>query len=115
MGAPLSTDAGISTLMIGVHDLGLFVIAGLALNVTPGPDMAYIAGRSAGGGFRAGLAATLGITTGCIVHPLAAAAGLSVLLATSAAAFSIVKWCGAAYLLYAGVRMIAGSLRAVPD
>ena len=82
--------------MSGIHDLGLFVAAGLLLNVTPGPDMAYIAARSAAGGFRAGVAATLGITAGCVVHTLAAAAGLSVLLATSAAAFDVVKWCGAA-------------------
>jgi threonine/homoserine/homoserine lactone efflux protein len=96
----------------GIHDLGLFVAAGLLLNVTPGPDMAYIAARAAAGGFRAGVAATLGITAGCVVHTLAAAAGLSVLLATSAAAFSIVKWCGAAYLLYAGVRLVAASVHA---
>ena len=84
---------------------------GLLLNVTPGPDMAYIAARGAAGGFRAGMAATLGITAGCIVHTLAAAAGLSVLLATSAAAFGVVKWCGAAYLLYAGLRLVAASAR----
>jgi threonine/homoserine/homoserine lactone efflux protein len=97
--------------MIGVHDLALFVIAGLVLNLTPGPDMAYIAARGALGGFRAGTAATLGITAGCIVHTLAAAAGLSVLLATSATAFAVVKWVGAAYLLYAGLRLVSRSLR----
>ncbi len=97
--------------MMGIHDLGLFIAAGLLLNVTPGPDMAYIAARGAAGGFRAGMAATLGITAGCIVHTLAAAAGLSVLLATSAAAFGVVKWCGAAYLLYAGIRLVAASVR----
>ena len=97
--------------MTGIHDLGLFIVAGLLLNVTPGPDMAYIAARGAAGGLRAGVAATLGITAGCVVHTLAAAAGLSVLLATSAAAFSIVKWCGAAYLLYAGIRLVASSVR----
>ena len=97
--------------MTGIHDLGLFVAAGLLLNVTPGPDLAYIAARSAAGGFRAGIAATLGITAGCVVHTLAAAAGLSVVLATSAAAFGVVKWCGAAYLLYAGLRLVAASAR----
>jgi threonine/homoserine/homoserine lactone efflux protein len=97
--------------MIGVHDLALFVLAGLVLNLTPGPDMAYIAARGALGGFRAGAAATLGITAGFVVHTLAAAAGLSVLLATSATAFAIVKWVGAAYLLYAGLRLLFGSLR----
>ena len=97
--------------MAGIHDLALFVAAGLLLNLTPGPDMAYIAARSAAGGFRDGAAATLGITAGCVVHTVAAAAGLSALLATSAAAFEIVKWCGAAYLLYAGARLIAGSMK----
>lgn len=92
--------------MIGVHDLPLFVLAGLLLNLTPGPDMAYIAARSAAGGFRAGAAATLGITAGCVLHTIAAAAGLSMVLATSATAFAIVKWCGAAFLLYTGVRML---------
>jgi len=97
--------------MTGIHDLGLFVVAGLLLNVTPGPDMAYIAARGASGGFRAGVAATLGITAGCLFHTLAAALGLSVLLATSAAAFTVVKWCGAAYLLYAGMRLVVSSVR----
>ena len=97
---------------MGVHDFALFVVAGFALNLTPGPDMAYIAARGANGGFCAGVAATLGITAGCVVHTLAAAAGLSALLATSATAFAIVKWCGAAYLLYAGVRLLASCSRA---
>jgi threonine/homoserine/homoserine lactone efflux protein len=90
----------------GVHDLGLFVAAGLLLNLTPGPDLAYIAARSATGGFRDGVAAVLGITVGCCVHTLAAALGLSAVLATSATAFEVVKWCGAAYLLYAGIRLL---------
>src|SRR5438067_647644 len=95
----------------GIHDLALFIAAGLLLNLTPGPDMAYIAARSVAGGFRDGAAATLGITAGCVVHTIAAAAGLSALLATSATAFEIVKWCGAAYLLYAGIRLIARSAK----
>ena len=97
--------------MSGIHDLALFVAAGLLLNLTPGPDMAYIVARSAAGGIRDGVAATFGITAGCVVHTLAAAAGLSALLATSAAAFEIVKWCGAAYLLYAGVRLLVGAAK----
>src|ERR1043166_5177901 len=97
--------------MSGIHDLALFIAAGFLLNVTPGPDMTYIAARSVVGGFRDGAAATFGITAGCVVHTIAAAAGLSALLATSAMAFEIVKWCGAAYLLYAGIRLIAGSIR----
>jgi threonine/homoserine/homoserine lactone efflux protein len=95
--------------MSGVHDLALFVAAGLLLNLTPGPDMAYIAARSAAGGFRDGAAAVFGITAGCIVHTLAAALGLSALLAASATAFEIVKWCGALYLVYAGIRLLRAS------
>jgi threonine/homoserine/homoserine lactone efflux protein len=98
-------------MLTGVHDFALFVVAGVLLNLTPGPDMTYIAARAASGGFRDGLAATAGITTGCVVHTLAAAAGLSALLATSAIAFEIVKWIGAAYLAYAGVRQILRAWR----
>jgi len=97
--------------MTGIHDLWLFVAAGLLLNITPGPDLAYIGARAAAGGFRDGAAAAFGILGGGVVHTIAAALGLSALLATSAAAFEIVKWCGALYLLYAGGKLIAGSLR----
>jgi threonine/homoserine/homoserine lactone efflux protein len=93
----------------GIHDIALFIAAGLLLNLTPGPDMAYIAGRSAAGGFREGAAAVFGINAGCVVHTLAAAIGLSALLATSATAFEVVKWGGALYLLYAGVRLLASA------
>ena len=98
--------------MTAIHDLGLFIAAGLLLNLTPGPDMAYIGARAASGDFRDGVAATLGITAGCIVHTLAAALGLSALIAASATAFTVIKWCGAAYLLYAGVRLLLASARA---
>jgi threonine/homoserine/homoserine lactone efflux protein len=100
--------------MTGVHDVALFVAAGLLLNVTPGPDMAYIAARSAAGGFRDGAAAVFGITAGCVAHTLAAAIGLSALLAASATAFEIVKWCGALYLLYAGIRLLIASAGRAP-
>jgi threonine/homoserine/homoserine lactone efflux protein len=95
----------------GIHDLGLFIVAGLLLNVTPGPDMAYIAARSAGGGFREGTAATLGITAGCVVHTIAASLGLSALLAASASAFTLVKIAGAIYLAYLGAKLIYRALR----
>ena len=71
----------------GLHDLGLFVVSGLLLNVTPGADTLYIVGRSTLQGRKAGAVAALGIGAGCLVHTLAAAAGLSAILATSAAAF----------------------------
>ena len=97
--------------MTGIHDVALFIAAGLLLNLTPGPDMAYIAARSVAGGFREGTAAVFGITAGCVVHTIAAAVGLSALLATSATAFEIVKWVGALYLLYAGIRLLAAGTR----
>jgi threonine/homoserine/homoserine lactone efflux protein len=92
--------------MFGTHDLWLFVISGLLLNITPGPDTLYILGRSAAQGARAGAVAALGIGTGALVHICAAALGLSAILAASAAAFTAVKIIGAAYLVYVGVAML---------
>lgn len=86
--------------MVGIHDLPVFVVSGLLLNILPGPDSLLIMARSASQGWRAGSAAALGIGTGTFVHVLAAALGLSALLATSAAAFTIVKLLGTAYILY---------------
>jgi threonine/homoserine/homoserine lactone efflux protein len=97
---------------IGIHDLPLFIAAGLLLNLTPGPDMVYIGSRTALGGFRAGLAAILGIASGCMVHSIAAAIGLSAILMTSAEAFFVVKLVGAAYLVYAGIQMLRESASA---
>ena len=91
--------------MLGIHDLPLFLASGLLLNIVPGPDTMLIVTRSATQGWRAGSAAALGIGTGTFVHVLAAALGMSALLATSAHAFTVVKWVGAAYLVYVGVRM----------
>jgi threonine/homoserine/homoserine lactone efflux protein len=92
--------------VFGIHDLWLFVLSGLLLNVTPGPDTLYIVGRSSTQGTRAGIVAALGIGTGALVHVCAAALGLSALLAASAAAFTIIKIIGAAYLVYVGVSLI---------
>ncbi len=92
--------------MFGIQDLWLFVIAGLLLNFTPGPDLLYIVGRSAAQGFQAGVWAALGIGAGCFVHIVAAALGLSAILATSALAFTVVKWIGAAYLVYVGISLL---------
>jgi len=91
--------------MFGTHDLLLFVFAGLLLNVTPGPDMLYIIGRSTSQGWKAGAAATFGVSAGCFVHIGAAAVGISALLAASATAFTVLKFAGAAYLIYVGVSM----------
>jgi threonine/homoserine/homoserine lactone efflux protein len=92
--------------MLGIHALWLFVISGLLLNITPGPDTAYIIGRSVQLGWRGGAAAALGIGCGCLVHVSGAAIGLSALLMASGAAFAAVKLIGAAYLLYSGVKML---------
>ena len=92
--------------MIAVHHLGLFILSGLLLNITPGQDTLYIVGRTMSQGRRAGLLSVLGIVTGSVIHTLAAAFGLSAILATSAMAFTIVKMVGAAYLIYLGVKML---------
>lgn len=94
--------------MLGVHDLALFVVSGLLLNITPGQDVAYIVSRSAAHGLRDGAVAALGIGAGCFVHVFAAALGLSAILATSATAFLAVKLVGAAYLVYVGAAMLLG-------
>ncbi|WP_298254492.1 LysE family translocator [Bradyrhizobium sp.] len=91
---------------LGIHDFWLFIISGLLLNIAPGPDTAYIVGRSMQMGWRGGVAATLGISTGCLSHVFAAALGLSALLVASATAFTAVKWVGAAYLCYVGLTML---------
>lgn len=96
--------------MFGIHDLGWFIVSGLLLNIIPGPDSLLIMTRSATQGWRAGSTAALGIGTGTLVHVFAAALGLSAILATSATAFTVVKYIGAAYILY----MSVGLLRSRP-
>ena len=92
--------------MLGTHDLWLFVLSGLLLNITPGPDTLYIVGRSSTLGLRAGAVAALGIGAGVLVHICAAALGLSALLAASATAFAVVKIVGAVYLVYVGISLL---------
>jgi threonine/homoserine/homoserine lactone efflux protein len=92
--------------MLGIHEIWLFVISGVLLNITPGPDTAYIVGRSVQMGWRGGFAAALGISCGCLVHVSAAAIGLSALLMASSAAFAMIKWAGAAYLCFIGLKML---------
>jgi threonine/homoserine/homoserine lactone efflux protein len=98
--------------MFGIHDLTLFVISGLLLNIMPGPDSLLIMARSATQGWRAGCAAALGIGAGTMVHIGAAALGLSAVLATSATAFTVVKWVGAAYIVWCGIGMLRARLKA---
>ncbi|KDB09896.1 Lysine exporter protein (LYSE/YGGA) [Burkholderia sp. lig30] len=92
--------------MLGITHFGFFLVAVLLLNATPGPDTAYIVGRSVAQGRGAGLMSALGISAGCCVHALACAFGLTAVLAASATAFTVVKMVGAAYLIYLGVRMV---------
>jgi len=84
----------------------IFSVAAILLLLTPGPAVLYIVARSVEQGRIAGLASVCGITTGTLVHVLAAALGLSALLASSALAFAVVKYAGAAYLIYIGVRRL---------
>lgn len=97
--------------MPDLHHLLLFITAGLVLNLTPGPDVMFIVANAVRGGLRAGVAAALGIGAGCLVHVTAAAAGVSALLAASSAAFSVLKWVGALYLVWVGVQMLRGALK----
>ena len=91
--------------MFGTHDLALFILSGLLLNITPGQDVFYIVSKGAALGWRNGALAALGVGAGCFVHVFAAALGLSAILATSATAFSVVKYVGAAYLVWIGIQM----------
>ncbi len=83
-----------------------FLTAAVLLNLSPGPDIAFILGQTVKGGRRSGFAAMFGIWTGAFGHVVMAAAGLLVVLATSAVAFSIVKWVGALYLLWLGIQAL---------
>jgi RhtB (resistance to homoserine/threonine) family protein len=92
--------------MPDAQHLLLFIAAGWLLNLTPGPDVLYIVTNSLRAGAKAGIVAGLGITAGCFIHIFAAALGVSALLATSATAFTALKWLGAAYLLWMGAKLL---------
>jgi threonine/homoserine/homoserine lactone efflux protein len=96
------------------NDLALFMVAVLVLNATPGVDLLLTVSRTLQGGARAGVAVALGIGAGCVVHALAAAFGLAALLAVSATAFHVVKWVGAAYLLWLAAGLARTAWRAAP-
>jgi threonine/homoserine/homoserine lactone efflux protein len=91
---------------VALDQLLLFVAAGVLLNLTPGPDVLYIVSHALRSGARAGMVAALGITAGCFVHIIAAAVGVSALMAASSTAFTVLKWVGAAYLVYVGLRLL---------
>ena len=100
-----------------VHHLPLFIAAALLVNLTPGPDMLFVATSSVSQGRRAGVLAALGVGTGCLLHVALAALGLSALLAASAPAFLALRWVGAAYLVWMGLSMwrVRGSAAAGSD
>ena len=97
--------------MIDPHRFVLFLASAMLLAIAPGPGMLYVLARTLAGGRREGVLSCLGTFAGGLVHVLAAATGLSIVLATSATAFAIVKYAGAAYLIYLGARMIISARR----
>ena len=100
--------------MLGIHHYWLFIATAIVLVITPGQDTFFILGRSLSGGRASGVAAALGVTAGSMIHTLAAALGLSALLATSPTAFMAVKFAGAAYLIYIGIRALATRATRLP-
>ena len=93
----------------------LFVLATLTLNVTPGPDMLYVIARGSGQGRSAGVVSALGIAAGLLAHTLLVACGIAGMLLTAPAAFEVIKYAGAVYLVYLGVRALASRRRAEDD
>lgn len=90
------------------QDFLVFAIASLMLNITPGSDMLYVATRSTSQGIKSGIISSLGIMAGCVVHATAAVIGLSAIIANSATGFMVIKFAGALYLVYLGVRSFLG-------
>lgn len=95
--------------MFDADQLLLFIAAGLLLNLTPGPDLLYIIARALSQGRSAGLMSALGISAGCLVHTLAAAFGVSLLLRASPVAYDLLRLAGAAYLIYLGIKALRDS------
>ena len=91
---------------ISLENFLLFAFAGLMLNITPGNDMIYVATRSINQGIKSGIISAVGISLGCLVHMAASILGLSSIIAQSALLFDIIKYAGAAYLFYLGVKAI---------
>ncbi|RXT14020.1 LysE family translocator [Ammoniphilus sp. CFH 90114] len=92
--------------MLGITNYEIFLITGIILNLTPGPDTLFILGRSMAQGRSAGVCSALGINAGAVIHTILAAIGLSVILSKSILAFTILKYLGAMYLLYLGARSL---------
>jgi len=98
--------------LLSATQIGVFLAAALVLALTPGPGIMYVMARTLSGGASDGIASTLGTAVGGLVHVAVAAAGLSALLAASAKAFLVVKYVGAIYLVFLGVRSILSARRA---
>ncbi len=94
--------------MFGIQNYWVFVFSGILVNITPGQDTMYILGRSVAQGRKAGVLSVLGISTGALIHTLTAALGLSAILMASPAVFRVMKYAGAGYLVYLGVKMSFG-------
>lgn len=101
--------------MLGTHSPGVFAATVFVVNATPGVDMMLTLTRTLRYGVRGGIAAALGVMAGCVVHALAAALGLAALLAASSAAFALVKWVGAAYLLWLAWGMLRNAATGAGD
>ena len=94
---------------MALHDFTLFALASLILNITPGADMLYIISRSTTQGAKAGMVSSFGITTGCLVHITAAVFGLSIIIMKSVLAFNIIKYTGAVYLIFLGIKSVTSN------
>ena len=94
--------------MFDIDNFYLFLTVSLLINLSPGPDMIYTAARSLSQGIKAGIFSALGIFVGCLFHTAAAVFGLSKIIEESVLLFSIIKYAGAAYLIYLGIRSILG-------
>jgi RhtB (resistance to homoserine/threonine) family protein len=92
--------------MFGIENYLIFIVSGIILNITPGNDTIYILTRSIAQGRKAGVISALGIGTGCLVHTIMASFGLSVILSKSILLFDVIKYIGAVYLVYIGIRTI---------
>lgn len=101
--------------MFGIHDLALFIFSGFLLNLAPGPDSLLIMAKTGARGWRAGSVTSIGICSGMFVHIIAAALGLSALLASSALAFTVIKIVGGAYLIYMGVKALLSKTASSTD
>jgi threonine/homoserine/homoserine lactone efflux protein len=101
--------------MLDFQQLLIFMAAGVLLNLTPGPDVLFVVSHSLRGGVRQGMVAALGITAGCFFHVAVAALGLGGLMATSSAAFNLIKWAGAAYLVWIGLGLLRSASKPVDN